>query len=805
MATDIKKLKKLKETKDKIKSPLLESAIQRTRQLVHAHVLEREDDERSILARRRYILSCVRCILGCIFCSLISRGQMGFSIYPLGLAFLCATGRATPIYATASLISALTLGSLSGIYAVAILLIMLMRTLACIYLDTREEGVGRFPIYNEHYAYRIVFSCVAAFSVGIYNLFYGSFSYYSLIGSLCLMAIVPISSYIFIYALEPMEYTEHRDIARLFLCAVFVWSLRALPETWISVADTAAFLLVVGETKKKKKAYSAIMGLAVGLPFGISGAAIYALSGIACSLLSWLSRTVGIIGAFTFLTLAYGYVGGYSALVSCLGGTSVGLVISLLWYKHNLPERIGEGWLGITGIEEREEKNVPSVVDAAARMTDISHTFSSLSEMLKGLSAYSERSRILDTKSIVEGACDEICSECRGKQDCWGARASDTADAVMKTASILARNRQVAEGELPRYLLERCMRRQKLTQRINKRMAKAIEDTLRETGCKLLASDYEAMSRILDSHLEKTKESCALDRALSDELTEYCRRRSWGVGFVCVWGTRIKKLYAYEIDLSRHTVSASEMREAFSRIAKTKLCSPVYSIDGAEVEAELHSVPILKARCSITSLAKDGERECGDSARYFSNREGYFYSVLCDGMGSGPEAAYTSSISVEYIANMLEHSNPKELTVEMLNAVLRERSGECSSTVDLFELDTYTGQGCFIKSGAAPSFVCRGRNVYKIAAKTIPVGITERIRAEKIKFRLRAGDIVVMASDGVADGQDECRLIVESLCKRTTSEPLDIAAALMSCARSKIGARDDMTLAVIAIDEAEEE
>ena len=804
MATDVKKLKKIKEPKEKKQNAAFERAIQKTGEFVRAHVLEHEEDERSILARRRYILSCMRCILGCIFCSLISRGQMGFSIYPFGLAFLCASGRATPIYAASALISALTLGSLSGIYAVAILLIMLMRTLACIYFDTREEGVGRFPIYNEHSAYRIVFSCVAAFTVGIYNLFYGSFSYYSLLGSLCLMAMLPVSSYIFIYALEPGDYTEHRDIARLFLCAVFVWSLRGLSMSWISLADTVAFLLVVTEAKKKKKSYCAIMGLAVGLPFGISGAAIYALSGIVCSLLFWLSETVGCIGAFTFLTLAYGYTGGYGALVSCLGGTSVGLVISLLWYKYNLPERIGKGWLGITGIEERSEKTVPSVVDAAARMTDISHTFSSLSEMLKGLCAYSERSRILDTKLIVEGACDEICSECRGRHDCWGTRASDTADAFMKTAATLTKKRRIADGELPRYLGERCIRRQKLTQKINKRMAEAMEDTLRETGCKLLACDYEAMSRILDSHLEKTKEDCSLDRALSDELTEYCRQRSFGIGYVCVWGMRVKKLYAYEIDLSRHTVSASEMREAFSVIAKTRLSSPVYSIDGAEVEAELHSVPILKARCFVSSLAKDGEGECGDTARYFSNREGYFYSVLCDGMGSGSEAAYTSGIAVEYISNMLEHSNPKELTVEMLNAVLRERSGECSSTVDLFELDTYTGQGCFIKSGAAPSFVCRGKNVYKIAARTIPVGITERIRAEKIKFRLRAGDIVVMASDGIADGQEECRLIVECLCKRTSNEPLDIAAALMSRARSKAGARDDMTLSVISVEEAEE-
>ena len=799
MAANVKKLKK-RNLKEK-------TNIKQTLELIWHGWIHRirglDVQALSDIEKKRYLLSVVRVLLGAVFSALLARTQLAFSVYPLGVAFVSACGRCMPIYAASALIAALTLGSRSAIYAVAILITVLLRTGACIYYDTREEGVGRFPLYNEPSPYRIVFSCIAAFTVGIYNLFYGDFSYYSLLGSLCMMMLCPISAYIFIHALEPVEYSEHRDVARLFMCSVLIWSLSEASIGSVSLGVGGAFLLVATEQKKKKCAYSAIMGLAVGLPMGIEGAAIFALCGVVSHLLGSLSRSLGCIGAFTFLTLAVGYTGGYSALLECLGGATIGLCAALLWVRYNVGERIGGIWLGITEIDRRAPHI--SVGDAAERISDVSHTFSSLSEMLKRLCAYSERSRLLDTSAIVEGVCDELCTECKRRSACWGAESTRTADAMGKLASSLSRTSICSPDSLPHYLREKCLRKDKLASMVRERTAAAEKKALSETGCRLLASDYEAISRILDSHLEKAKESCEPDRAISSELSAYSRAKGLGIGAVSVWGKRIKKLYAYGIDLSRHTVSASELCKAFSELCGSRLCPPIYSIDGSDVELEMHSLPMISVRCSQVSQAKEGEEVCGDSARSFENRDGYFYSVLCDGMGSGEEAARTSAIAVEYISSMLGHSNPKELTVEMLNAVLRERSGECSSTVDLFEADTYTGEGCFIKSGAAPSFVVRGNNVYKVAAKTIPIGITDRIRAERIRLRLRPGDIVVMASDGVLDGAEGVRCAVETLCKRSSNDPLDIAAALISEAKTKSACRDDMTVTVAIIDRAREE
>ncbi len=802
MAAEVKKLKKQKPKEQRF----LYCIYARAAAFIRAHVFIKEENENSRAAERRYVVLCIRALLGCVFCSLMSGTQLAFSMYPLGLAFLSSAGRALPLYTASALLSGLRLGGMSGIYCVAAVLILLSRTVACVYLDAREEGVTRFPLYNEWASCRVVVSCIAAFCVGIYNLFYGNFSYYSLLGSLLIMAVTPISCYIFMYSFAPSGRAEHRDAARLFVCAVLVWSLADIRVIGVCLGDVAAFFLIVSEAAKGKKAAAALMGLAAGIPFGLSSAAVYALSGVLCSLLCSLSSALGCMGAFTFTVMAQGYIGGYAALVSALPGASVGLCVSLLWFRYGIYEKIscfGRGML-----RQKEDDSAKTETDAPPETQSIerlSESFSSMSSMLKSLCAYGERNRILDVRSIVEECCDGVCRDCKARSLCWGERATDTADAYSKLTGVLAGQRKITNLTLPRYLRDNCIKQETLILGLNRKMSEAAQKAIRHTGCRLLACDYEAMSRILDSHIERTKETCALDRDLSLALTQLCRRRLYGISSVSVWGKRIKKLYACGIDLSSHTVSAAELRREFSRVSRCALSSPVYSIDGTDVEFEMHSQPIVKMKCAIASLPKEGEGECGDTARTVENDEGYVYCVLCDGMGSGTEAAYTSGICTEYLSSMLEHSNPKELTVQMLNAVLREQMGECSSTVDLFELDTYTGQGCFIKSGAAPSFVCRDKNVYRVAARTIPIGITEHIKAEKIKFRLREGDIVVMVSDGVVEGPEEGRLVVEALCRRTTSDPFDIAAALLSEAKTKYNCRDDMTVAVMTVGAAQQE
>ena len=118
-------------------------------------------------------------------------------------------------------------------------------------------------------------------------------------------------------------------------------------------------------------------------------------------------------------------------------------------------------------------------------------------------------------------------------------------------------------------------------------------------------------------------------------------------------------------------------------------------------------------------------------------------------MGSGREAALTARICTVFLEKMLTAGNRKETALRLLNSFVRAKGIECSATVDLMELDLITGRAGFIKSGAAPSYVRRDGNLFKLQSKTVPIGIMRALDAEQLCFDVEAGDVSIMLSDDV--------------------------------------------------------
>jgi serine phosphatase RsbU (regulator of sigma subunit) len=99
----------------------------------------------------------------------------------------------------------------------------------------------------------------------------------------------------------------------------------------------------------------------------------------------------------------------------------------------------------------------------------------------------------------------------------------------------------------------------------------------------------------------------------------------------------------------------------------------------------------------------------------------------------------------------------------MLNNFVRAKALESSSSVDLLEIDLLNGNACLVKSGAAPSFIKRGTNVFRLHSRTAPIGIMKELDGEKLDFSKREGDIVVMISDGIASDERDSKFLVDLL------------------------------------------
>ena len=183
----------------------------------------------------------------------------------------------------------------------------------------------------------------------------------------------------------------------------------------------------------------------------------------------------------------------------------------------------------------------------------------------------------------------------------------------------------------------------------------------------------------------------------------------------------------------------------------------------------------------------------------FESSDDKFFSLVCDGMGSGRAAKSTSAFAANFLENVLRHGCDAEGSLHVLNGVIRAANDECSATVDLFELDLMNCEARFIKCGAAPSYVKRDSSIFRIRSRTAPIGLMRSVDAEKIRVEVRSGDFIIMLSDGVCQGTDEAPWLLELLSKYDGRSPKELADKIISDAKKHAPTKDDMSVAVVKI------
>ncbi len=143
---------------------------------------------------------------------------------------------------------------------------------------------------------------------------------------------------------------------------------------------------------------------------------------------------------------------------------------------------------------------------------------------------------------------------------------------------------------------------------------------------------------------------------------------------------------------------------------------------------------------------------------------------------------------------MLSAGNSDETSLKLLNRMVTMREEECSASVDLLTFDLCYGRACFMKSGAAASYVRRDGNLFRMRSRTVPLGIIEEVDAERTAFETREGDVIIMLTDGVSQTSEDAPWLIELL-SHPLGNNLDTAATtILDKTVAHGGAKDDMTV-----------
>ncbi|HHY94801.1 MAG TPA: SpoIIE family protein phosphatase [Firmicutes bacterium] len=149
-------------------------------------------------------------------------------------------------------------------------------------------------------------------------------------------------------------------------------------------------------------------------------------------------------------------------------------------------------------------------------------------------------------------------------------------------------------------------------------------------------------------------------------------------------------------------------------------------------------------------LPRAGESVPGDAVMVKELGPGRLFVVLSDGMGAGDQAEASSEAACSLVMRMVDLGFDLSLAVRLANLVL-QRQGEAERFVTLdaalFDLDE--GRVQMLKLGAAPSYLKRGKEVTAFRSPSWPVGILPVVKVEPQSHSLEAGDVFLMASDGL--------------------------------------------------------
>lgn len=224
---------------------------------------------------------------------------------------------------------------------------------------------------------------------------------------------------------------------------------------------------------------------------------------------------------------------------------------------------------------------------------------------------------------------------------------------------------------------------------------------------------------------------------------------------------------------------------------------------GAEA-LEPRAVPAMVGSTALSAIAgvaagkRQGQGISGDAGGWFRDDAGILWVVLCDGMGSGPEAAKNSRFAYKLLEQFLSAGIGGEVAMATLAGALslRWESTGSFTTVDLLELNLNTGAGAVYKLGAAPTYLRRDGVLTRITASTLPAGLQSAANADVTRFTLQPGDLAVLMSDGVTDGSED-GWIKEQIRGFQGDSPKDLAQLLLS---REDHPRDDRTAIVLRIE-----
>ncbi|MBR2354118.1 MAG: SpoIIE family protein phosphatase [Clostridia bacterium] len=754
----------------------------------------------------------------------LSGVTLPFGAAPFGIALLAASDRRVLYVLGGGCLWAL--GNREGpillsVFALTVILRMLTRLALDLPARLRAKKRNEVTLgevmphfFREHVALRMATAAVAVFAVGMIRLRTGGYLFYDLYGTVMSVVIAPPAVLLLSGLFEKDREGWRYQLGFLTLGTLLCYGGAGIRLYGISLGVFGAMFAALYVSRKR----GWLAGTVTGLLFGFAIAPLFSPAVAIGALLAGVMfpYSVGLGAFFSFsASLGWGY---YVYGLGILNGPFAALLATHLLFPI---------WDRLFGEKKEEQEKTAETAEASSSVrTATPSTF--FSEDRMRLNDSMERIRALcsgfrelgetfdrsararghaeegDLKEICERAFDACCTSCPTKEICWGEQFQNMSDAIGEIAMTLHQKGRADRSDVNGALSERCGRMSDILEEICHNTAMYEAKLLESDRTEIFAEDFLMVSEMLAAAMNEQSLAyeCdvtateALNRELSETNLSACGK---------VIGKRRRRVLVG----CKDGESLFRDRDALRAMAEKCVGSGLEEVGFHRDEGILEWVerPKMRVRMAKRTACALGEDEfCGDSTEAFSNSSENFYALISDGMGSGKEAALTSRITGTFLKKLIEAEGGCEESLRLLNVFLRNRGSgslhECSATADLLSLDLMEGKASFYKSGAAPTYVYRDGGLFKLRSRTVPLGILRDPDVKKIGLEIGSGDLIIMVSDGVTQGREECPWLYDLLRSHAERSDVERLADLVVKYAKDEGSTDDISVMVLRIEAA---
>lgn len=601
---------------------------------------------------------------------------------------------------------------------------------------------------------------------------------------------------------EEPQLNVRQVVGVLVLGATLLMTLaRVTVGDTLSVGRVLAALAVMIAGWKGGVGVGSAVGVAAGLAMDFAAGTppyytmAYAFSGLMTGVFSGQGRL--------FSMLAYVVANAAAVLWTWVGDPQVSLLwevaaaaVIFLLVPDKLLRRLGT----LVRQEGAREEDTRTRVYTAGRLRQTAGAFRAVADSLTGL--YDAPVNDGDAAKIFDRAAEKICAKCSQCARCWQQDYQTTKGALCDALPKMLDRGGGEPEDFPSYFADRCAHFRSFldsaNQELERLMARRRYDSRVRESRAAVCAQYGQLAGVLERAAAEVSAELTVDVRRQRQIKQ--RLAALGMeGRCAVFHDEHGHL---RLELEGKDVDKLGEPEQLDALEQLMDC-PLQVEDSAPGALHLAQREPLMAVAGVAALGRDGMPVSGDSGAWFKDDAGRLYILLCDGMGSGLAARQDSDGALRLLEKFLRAGMTPRSALKTVGEALALR-GEAEggfTTVDLAQIDLFTGRGAVLKLGAAPSYLRRGGQVERLSGSALPAGLVAQPEGEPDVFplELQAGDCLVMVSDGITAGQEDGWLR-QALEEFDGLSPQELAGRLLADSRDKAGGSDDQTVIVVKLD-----